>query len=64
MLLTHQVQLPDVFSGISSTAPLPAVTAAAIRQQYPAANLGNTPPPRSVVIAPALPLDALNKRIG
>lgn len=39
MLLTHQVQLPNVFSGISSTAPLPAVTAAAIRQQYPAATL-------------------------
>lgn len=39
MLLSHQVKLPDVFTGISSTAPLPATTAAAIRSQYPAATL-------------------------
>jgi len=39
MLLAHHVQLPDVFTGISSTAPLPPVTASAIRQQYPNATL-------------------------
>ena len=39
MLLTHQVSLPDTFTGISSTAPLPADTAAAIRRQYANATL-------------------------
>lgn len=39
ILLAHQVTLPDIFTGISSTAPLPAVTATAIRQQYPRATL-------------------------
>tara|TARA_R110002072_G_scaffold301164_3_gene480370 strand:- start:172714 stop:174021 length:1308 start_codon:yes stop_codon:yes gene_type:complete len=39
MLLARQVQLPDIFTGISSTAPLPAATASAIRQQYPNATL-------------------------
>ncbi|MBC52520.1 MAG: hypothetical protein CMQ34_01655 [Gammaproteobacteria bacterium] len=39
LLLTHQVQLPDRFTGISSTAPLPAATASAIRRLYPHATL-------------------------
>lgn len=39
LLVNHQVPLPDRFTGISSTAPLPAGTASAIRQQYPDATL-------------------------
>lgn len=39
LLLSQQTKLPDRFTGISSTAPLPAATAAAIRRQYPYATL-------------------------
>ncbi|MEX0738823.1 MAG: AMP-binding protein [Pseudohongiella sp.] len=39
MLLAHDVALPDRFTGISSTAPLPETTASGIRAQYPGAVL-------------------------
>lgn len=39
MLIAQKVSLPASFTGISSTAPLPAATAMAIRKQYPDATL-------------------------
>lgn len=39
MIVEQKITLPGRFIGISSTAPLPASTAAAIRQQYPQALL-------------------------
>ncbi|OFE12705.1 hypothetical protein PHACT_05755 [Pseudohongiella acticola] len=39
LLLNQQIKLPDRFTGISSTAPLPVATAAAIRRRYPNATL-------------------------